>query len=103
MEVGIDTTRISRFTKKSEQFIKKILTEREYKTYISLDEKQRVVYLAVRWACKEAIFKATQDKDYFKYTILNYESGKPYVLDYEKYKLSITHEGDYVTAIVIVE
>lgn len=100
MEVGIDTTRISRFENKSEKFIKTILTEEEYNIYL---QEKSPSFLAVRWACKEAIFKATQDRDYLKYTILQYENGKPYVLEHDNYKVSITHEGDYVTAIVIVE
>lgn len=103
MEVGIDITSIKRFENRSDRFIKNILTEEEFSEYSNLSFKAGILYLAIRWACKEAIFKATQDLNYLKYVILNYEDGRPYVLGHPEIKISIGNDEDFVTAIVIVE
>jgi holo-[acyl-carrier protein] synthase len=103
MKVGIDLTRISRFENKKENFINRILTKVELEEFNKLKDDSKSTFLAVRWACKEAIFKATQDQKYLEYSILKHPSGEPYVLDHPEMSISISHEGDYVTSIVIVE
>ncbi len=47
-----------------------------------------------------AIFKATQDKDYLQYSILNDESGKPYIKDHPELEVSISHDANIAIAIV---
>lgn len=103
LDVGIDITSIKRFNDRKDSFIKRILTEEEYSVYNELSIVKKPVFLATRWACKEAIFKATEDPKYLEYSILNSKSGKPYVLNHENMKVSISHEGDTAIAIVIVE
>lgn len=102
LEVGIDMTLISRFESRKERFIRTILTEKEYQVYAELPSQLKPRFLATRWACKEAIFKATQDQHYLEYSILNDEKGKPYVWNHLEMKVSISHEKDTVIAIVIV-
>ena len=102
MEVGIDLVLVSRFINKSEHFINRVLTEKELSLYSLLNEEKRIIFLASRWACKEAIYKATQDEKYLSYSILNNEKGKPYVDGFPNMSISISHDGDYVIAICII-
>lgn len=101
MEVGIDITSINRFEKLSNRAIKSILTEVEYSIYNELPSNEKIVYLAKQWAFKEAIFKATNDNDYLKYSILY--NDNPYVLNMPNMKLSYSIENDKVITVVIVE
>lgn len=103
LDVGIDITSIERFKNRKDNFIKRILTEEEYSVYSELSLVKKPVFLATRWACKEAIFKATEDPKYLDYSILNTKTGKPFILNHSNMKVSISHEGDTVIAIVIVE
>lgn len=103
LDVGIDITSIKRFENRKEKFIRCILTEEEYSIYKDLSPNKMCVFLATRWACKEAIFKATEDSKYLEYSILNSPTGKPYILNHPNMRVSISHEGDTVIAIVIVE
>ena len=61
---------------------------------------QKKQYFAGRLAAKEAIFKATEDKDYLQYSILNDESGKPYIKDHPELEVSISHDANIAIAIV---
>lgn len=100
MDVGVDLTVISRFKDRSDKFIDKVLTNEEKLIFNRLNNDRKIVFLATRWACKEAIFKATQDNKYLEYSILNNDNGKPYVLNHPEIKISISHDGDYAIAFV---
>lgn len=102
MNVGIDIVKISRFENKDIHFIKRVLTEKELLVYNNLIEEKKTQYLASRWACKEAIFKANKDEHYLSYSILNKENGEPYVDDHEEIKISISHDGEYAVASVLI-
>lgn len=102
-DVGIDLTTISRFRDKDDHYARCYLTPSEFQIYASLKEQtSKEVFLATRWASKEAIFKATQDPNFTSYSILNEANGKPYVADHPEMKLSISHDGDMAVAIVIL-
>ncbi len=102
MEIGIDATSISRFKDVGKHFIKRILTEIEYEEYKKLnDEEKKATFLATHWAVKEAIFKASQDLNFLTYTLKHTYNGKPYILEHDELKISITHENDLVIAIVL--
>ena len=77
--VGVDIVKISRFKDVSEHFINRILTIEEKKEYLKRENKSQ--YLASRFAVKEAYYKATQDIHYLGISVLNDESGKPYILN----------------------
>ena len=103
MKVGIDIADISRFDKtENQRLISRILTEEEQVLYNSLCDKRKVSFLAGRWAVKEAIFKATQDKDYLKYSVLNDEKGAPFVVGHPEMSISISHEQGFAVAICII-
>lgn len=94
--IGCDVTKISRFINKSERFINKILTPVELKEYSTKRNKSE--YLASRWAAKEAVFKATGIKNS---TVLNDNSGRPYIVDNPKIFITISHEREYAFAVAI--
>lgn len=102
MKIGIDLVRISRFEQMSDHFAERMLTSEEKEEYLLLPEDKKNVYLAGRWAAKEAIFKATGTSDYLKFSVLHDESGRPYVKGRSDMDISISHDGDYATAAVIV-
>jgi holo-[acyl-carrier protein] synthase len=100
--VGIDLVEISRITL-ADSFVTLILTQQEQQEYAQLrTEHAQKEYLAGRFAAKEAIFKATQDQDYLKYSILHSDSGKPFVLNHPEMDLSISHDGGMAAAIVMI-
>ena len=98
--IGLDLVDMSRIHFE-ESFVRRILTEEEYSVYGTFtSEKRRREYLAGRFASKEAIFKATQDPHYLHYSILNDDTGKPYVKDHPEMNISISHDGNIAAAIV---
>jgi holo-[acyl-carrier protein] synthase len=109
IKVGTDIVKISRL---NDRFSKKILGLKEMEIYNSLKTDQRKrEFLAGRFAVKESFVKATGNKalDFKKINILIDKTGEPYpdantkrmFNDYE-ISLSISHEKDYVIAIVIL-
>lgn len=101
MEIGVDIVLISRFEGKDEHYVKLLLTEEEFAVYSKLSDKKRPVFLATRWAGKEAVFKVTQDSNFLSYSVLNDENGKPYIAGHPELKISISHDGGFVVAEVL--
>ncbi len=102
MNIGIDIVKISRFENKDIHFIKRVLTEKELLVYNNLLEEKKAQYLASRWASKEAIYKANHDEHYLSYSILNKDNGEPYADGHEEIKISISHDGEYAVASVLI-
>lgn len=99
--IGIDIVDINRIDL-SDTFLHTILTEEELKEYHQLKtDKRRKEYTAGRFAAKEAIYKATQDKEYLHYSILHHSNGSPYILHHPELEVSISHDGNMATAIVM--
>ncbi len=105
MEFGIDLVKLSHI-ENADLLAKKILSSEEKNIFNKKEDK--LAFLAGRFAAKEAFIKA-YGSSIFKENlneieVLNYDSGKPYIKYKEKiYKVSISHEKDYATAIVIIE
>lgn len=101
--VGIDIVHLVRLNLDN-AFIKLVLTDDEINIFndIKTEERKRE-YLGGRFAAKEAIFKATQDRNYLAYIILNDEVNRPYVKDHEEIAISISHDGEYAIAIAIIK
>ncbi len=102
MKIGIDVTKPSRFVGKEDRFSRYILTPDERARYEESSSRgSMAVYLAERWAAKEAIYKATGDKSYLKYSILDNVDG--FTVKYRPdISLSVSAGGEYVVAIAIV-
>jgi len=121
--VGIDTVHVCKVARYMElfgpAFIEQTFTESEVS--ISQLSSEPAEYLSTRFAVKEAVFKAiahfTKKKgfDFRIVEALNAPDGYPFVRINEKLQtlldeasidalhVSLTTEGDYVTAIVIAE
>ncbi len=100
--IGTDIVYIPRIELK-ESLIRYILTDDEYTQFLLLkNDKRRKEYLAGRFAAKEAIFKATQDPNYLSYSILNEDNGRPYVKNHPEIQISLSHDGEYVVAFVVI-
>lgn len=96
--IGIDITRISRFKDPTNTFIKKILHPNEIKQYEI--EKDKPLFLASRWAIKEALFKANNEEFSFNKIEIK-KQDRFYKL--EGYSISTSKEDDYYIAIVMKE
>lgn len=117
--VGIDITEVSRIRKSIEEygdiFTDKIFTAAE-KAYC-LEKPLPFQHFAARFAAKEAFSKATGTgwDDSFSWQeveVVNEPSGRPYLrlsgLALSKFGekrvfLSLSHSGDHVAAVVVVE
>ena len=102
--LGIDLTQISEFQTKFSKpgVLEKVFTDQE------LRENTRTESLAGIFAAKEAFFKALgEKKDWLDVWIEKLPSGQPqiksvYLKPEQKALVSISHSGDYATAIVTI-
>ncbi len=108
--IGIDIVENNRMINKDEDFIKRILSLKEYSIYISYSNEQRKLeYISSRFAAKEALFKAfkkgNNDLNYKDISILNDTNGAPFIEindhKVEYLEVSISHEKNYSIAIVM--
>jgi holo-[acyl-carrier protein] synthase len=102
--IGIDLAKISRFENKDQKFVKKILTEAELKQYSELEDERKTEYLAGRFAAKEAYYKAMKNNKigYHDVEIIDDYFSGPQISD-KSAQISISHDGEYVVVVVIVE
>jgi len=108
--IGVDIVEFTRIkaVKNKAKFVDKILSSREKEVYWELkNEKRQLEYLAGRFAMKEAIYKAASDlskgKNFTDFSILNHESGAPYLAEPIETGLLLTlsHSENYVVAFVV--
>lgn len=118
--VGIDVVSVSRLQEKlkSEAFKTKVFSEREQEYCKSATNSEQ--HYAVRFAAKEAFLKATckglnAGFDLNLIEVTHDALGKPQIELYESFKelmskegwisihVSLSHEGDVATAIVMIE
>lgn len=103
--IGIDIIKINRIKKdKIALWAKKILTDDEYLNCEKAKNKQ--IFIARTFAAKEALSKArgTGFGSNFKFKDASIEydlNGKPYFKTHPKYQLSISHEKEYLVAMVV--
>jgi phosphopantetheine--protein transferase-like protein len=96
--IGIDIVNIRRFQTKSIKFFSKIFSDKELlEAKNNLHEK-----LAGKWAAKEAAFKAGIIKVNKEIEILTINKKPSIIIDGKNtnHMISISHDGDYATAIV---
>ena len=108
--IGVDTVSIKRIQDAvsllGDSFINSILTKKERAEY---DKRKRCpFYLAKRFAAKEAIGKALGSGIATDYSVLNHDSGKPYVQPkypsiHQAIHISLSDEQEYATAYVVIE
>lgn len=100
-KIGTDIIRISRIEKslESEHFKASVFTENEI-----LYAKKAETFAGI-FAAKEAYFKAkgTGINKRLNTIEINHDgNGKPYILDVENSDVSISHDGDYAIASVVL-
>lgn len=115
IENGIDIVEVSRIKKDiedfGEKFLDRIYTKNEI-LYCESKKNQKYQSYAVRFAAKEAIYKAIStyigsEYNWKDFEILNDKSGKPYVNlrikidELEDLKLTLSHCKEYAVANVI--
>lgn len=108
MKIGVDIIDVKRIKKlvKNKAFLKKVYTDQEVKYCMS--KKNNAQHFAVRFATKEAVWKALGDKTIWHKDIgvKNLTDGKPQVMIRNKKKknidISLSHTNDYAVAVAIV-
>lgn len=107
-KVGIDLVYIPRYLDlvDNQDFLQKILTINEQELFHSFDHPQRKLeFLCGRYALKEAYAKALKlgigKIDFLDFEVLKDESGAP-MCNHNNVEVSLSHDGDYVIAIVMV-
>ncbi|MFH1369398.1 MAG: holo-ACP synthase [Elusimicrobiota bacterium] len=107
MKIGIDIIDVKRISKliKNGKFLKKVYTPEEVRYCRS--KKKKAQHFAVRFATKEAVWKALGRNDIWHRDIgvKNMPDGKPVVLIKGKPRkdiaISLSHTDDYATAVAI--
>ncbi len=105
--IGVDIVELNRLNIDNEHFLKRILTQKEYLIFQSINnEKRKREYLGGHFAGKEAYMKACHlglgKIAFTDIEILNDEDGCPYLND-EHAHISISHENEYAIAFVLKE
>lgn len=111
MSIGIDIVEVKRIAAliKNKRFLNRIFTDKEIE-YCS-NKKNSAQHYAVRFAAKEAVWKAIGNSNltHKKISIRNTKNGKPeVVLPHElknlqnKISISLSHTKDFATAVAIV-
>lgn len=112
--IGIDAVELSRIKKIIEekpQFVKRVLTPKEFAVFQSLSKHRQVEYLGGRFACKEAFSKAYGTGigavTFQEIEVLNNEKGAPVVtmspFTEGQAFVSITHTDTTAFAQIILE
>lgn len=101
MKIGIDIVQISRIEKSIQRkhFLQSVFTPDE------IDYCKNAENFAGLFAAKEAYLKALGcgiDRRLNKIEIAHKDSGKPYLKNIENSDLSISHDGNYAVASVIL-
>ena len=106
----IEVNRIKKIIQHSKRFLAKVYTPTEI-TYCN-SRKNKWQHFAVRFAAKEAVWKALGKKDIWHrdITVKNTLDGKPEIILSKKYKnlekrisLSLSHTDDYAVAIAVYD
>ncbi|MFH0947760.1 MAG: holo-ACP synthase [Elusimicrobiota bacterium] len=105
----IEVKRIKKIIQHSKRFLKKVYTPTEI-TYCNSRKNNKWQHFAVRFAAKEAVWKALGKKDIWHrdITVKNTSDGKPEIILSKKYKnlekkisLSLSHTDDYAVAVAV--
>lgn len=104
MRIGTDLCHVPRL-KHPQRLAQRILTPAEYDLF--QHSKQPNVFLAGRFAAKEAFFKAFQKAEkpsFSEIEILPDSQGAPVLtFGHKQYPVTIAHDGDYAIATVVIE
>lgn len=106
IKLGCDLVYMPRLEKHLDNaaWLNKIMTEEEYKQFSEIKvRKQKLEYFSGRFAAKEAYAKALKTGigkvDFHDFEVLKLASGQPYS---PLAQVSISHDGEYAMAVVII-
>lgn len=99
--IGLDAVDVLRV---KNSIAKKVLSAEEREEFEKLPLSQQSLFLATRFAVKEALFKATQTSlSMNQVTLFHQFNGQPVIREFPKAFVTITHEAHLVIALVIIE
>ncbi|WP_434343922.1 4'-phosphopantetheinyl transferase superfamily protein [Mycoplasma sp. 06067-C1-B144P-99-0482-3] len=100
--LGIDIVENKRIKIKKE-FVIKVLSINEIKTFNTKNKKQKREFLAGRWAIKEAIIKTLDEPISMNKIDIEYINNKPVIKNQELQNIliSISHEKKYAIGIAL--
>ncbi|KAF8897475.1 4'-phosphopantetheinyl transferase superfamily [Infundibulicybe gibba] len=115
--IGVDVVHIPRVValcgrRTATKLAARILSTHEHQQWSMLRQSDSIRFLAVRWAVKEAAYKAVYPTARPTWKELTYnglagEGTKPSLVyetgDVGRIHVSVSHDGDYVFASVLVE
>lgn len=109
MKIGIDIVEVKRIGKliKNKHFLERVFTETEID--YCMKKKHKAQHFAVRFAAKEAVWKALNNNKItlFNISIINLADGKPEVLlkgrKTKNIDISLSHTDDYAAAVAVVK
>ncbi|KAE9410420.1 4'-phosphopantetheinyl transferase [Gymnopus androsaceus JB14] len=117
--IGVDIAHIPRFSALTKRrgptsLARRILSQVEFDQWTRLDPSKNAQFMAVRWALKEATYKAVYPslrpswKDLSYHPLGTLGPGAKPSLSYESQPgltlhCSVSHDGDYIFATVLVE
>lgn len=105
--IGCDIVDLTRINVADDRLANKVLSKAELAIYHQITNQNiKRQYLGTRFSVKESFYKATSHLDlphtYKSLTVLNDQSGKPY-LNHPHTHVSISHEKNLAITYVIVE
>ena len=108
VNIGTDIEEVRRFENLDKKILQRLFTEQELA--YSLKSKNRAQHLAVRFAAKEAVFKALPFEEIAlkKIEIIRKPAQKPQIIVHDErakdliFKLSLSHTKHNAVAFVIV-
>ncbi|MDE5949708.1 MAG: 4'-phosphopantetheinyl transferase superfamily protein [Malacoplasma sp.] len=101
--IGIDVTNVQRFIDKKEIFAKRILTKNEYLDYLKTEDYLKPKFLAVRWALKEATYKAISKFNNIFFTNIEFiKMNRHYkCMTFKNVEVSVSYNENLVYAIAL--
>lgn len=108
VNIGTDIEEVSRFENLDDKILQRLFTKEELA--YSLKKKNQAQHLAVRFAAKEAVFKALPFEEIAlkKIEVIRKQGCKPEIVVHDKrakdliFKLSLSHTKNNAVAFVIV-
>mgnify|MGYP002520677897 FL=1 len=105
MKIGCDIVDLRRLQLDNDVFVRGILSQKEREIFVLRNDKRS--FLGGRFAAKEAFLKALgsglSGARMNEIEISYLEGGQPILIYQRKeYQVSISHDGDYAIAIVII-
>ena len=102
--IGVDMVKIERTVHKHKKLATRILTPNEYQYYQSLPEERQAEFFAGRFAIKEAYYKAKKVTNIGYHDVeIMYDEQRSPIIDEPHVFVSLTHDGDYAIAFVVIE